>query len=297
MKTKNKIKVSGSYKCFTFFNTLVMIGVMIATLYPFLYVFFVSFSDPDAFMAHRGILLKPLNFNIDTYKLVFKDPMIVIGFMNTFKIVVLGVSLSMLLTVIGGYVFSRRDAKLVSPGMLLILFTMYFSGGLIPSYFVVKGLGLIDTTAALILPGAINAYNLIIMRTAFAAVPSAIDDAAKIDGCGHVVTLFRVMLPLVKPTMMVIMLYYTVGFWNAWFSASIYLNTRTKFPLQLVLREILFLNDTSKMTTGVNSADKLGVAETLKYAVMVVSTLPILVVYPFVQRYFTKGVMVGAVKG
>lgn len=291
------IKESVSYKIFRVFNTLFMLGVIVLTLYPFLYVIYASFSVPDLFVASNGLLLAPKGLSLMSYRMVFKDPMIIRGLLNTIVMVLVGLAVSMLLTVIGGYFLSRKDAKLARPMMLMIIFTMYFSGGLIPFYFVVKSLKLVDSMWSMILPTAINTYNLIIMRSAFATIPPDLEDAAKIDGCGHIRKLFQILVPLIMPTIMVVMLYYAVGMWNSWFNASIFLNERTKYPLQLILREILISNDTDKMTSGVNATDSASVAETLKYAVMVVSTVPIIMVYPFVQKFFVKGVMIGAVKG
>jgi len=297
MKNRNKIRQSASYTVFQCFNTLFMILIMAATLYPLLYVFFASLSKPDLFLAARGLLLKPVGFSFASYEMVFKDPMIVKGYGNTLFIVVLGLAVNMLLTIVGAYVLSRRKAKLVRPIMLMIMFTMYFNGGIIPFYFIVRSLGMVNSLLALIIPTAINTYNLIIMRSAFIGIPGAIEESAKIDGANHIILLFKILVPLIVPTIMVITLYYTVEKWNSWFYASIFLNDRTKFPLQLVLREILVANDTAKMTTGVSSADTVGVAETVKYAVMIVSTIPILLLYPFLQRYFVKGVMIGSIKG
>lgn len=293
----NKIKESVSYRVFRVFNTLFMCLVIVATLYPMLYVVFASFSEPDLFLTSKGLLFKPLGFSLASYKMVFKDPMIIRGFGNTLIVVAVGLVVNMLFTIVGAYVLSRKNAKLVRPANLMILFTMYFSGGMIPIYFVVKTLGLTNSLFSLIFPTAINTYNLIIMRSAFVSIPGAIEDSAKVDGANHLIMLFRILVPLIVPTIMVIVLYYAVQHWNSWFNASIYLNDRTKFPLQLILREVLVSNDMSKMTSGVGAADSIGVAETVKYAVMVVSTVPILCLYPFLQRYFVKGVMIGAVKG
>ena len=182
--------------------------------------------------------------------------------------------------------------------MILIIITMYFNGGLIPNYLNIKQLGLYDSLFSLILPGAISTFNLIIMRTAFFAVPDSLEESARLDGANHFVILFRIILPLTMPTVAVLILYYAVGHWNSWFNAMIYLKTRDKFPLQLILREILIQNDTTAMTAGSgDTGDKLAIAETIRYATIVVATVPILCVYPFLQKYFVKGVMVGAVKG
>jgi putative aldouronate transport system permease protein len=185
------------------------------------------------------------------------------------------------------------------PVMIMIIITMYFNGGLIPNYFNIKELGLYNSIWSLILPGAISTFNLIILRTAFLAVPDSLEESAKLEGANHFVILFRIILPLTMPTVAVLILYYAVGHWNSWFNAMIYLKTRTKFPLQLILREILIQNDSTSMTAGMSgdTGDKLAIAETIRYATIIVATLPILCVYPFLQKYFTKGVMVGAVKG
>ena len=209
----------------------------------------------------------------------------------------IGTAGGVFLTVLAGYCLSRRDLMFRSPIMLIITFTMFFSGGLIPTYLNVQNLGLIDTRAAVILPTLINTFNLIIMRTAFEGIPESLSESAQLDGAGHFTILFKIMLPLVLPTIMVIVLYYAVERWNEWFNAMIYLQTSSKYPLALVLREILMQNDTSSMTQGTSFGDLDSVSETIKYAVIVVATLPILVLYPFLQKYFVKGVMVGAVKG
>ena len=174
---------------------------------------------------------------------------------------------------------------------------MYFSGGMIPSYFNIRDLGLLDTMWSVILPASINTFNMIILKTAFLSIPDGIEESAKIDGAGHYRTLFIILLPLTKASLAVIILYYAVSHWNGWFSAMLYINDRQKFPLQLILREILISNDTSNMTMGVDAGDRALIAEAIKYSVIVAATAPILCVYPFIQKYFTKGVMIGAVKG
>ena len=183
--------------------------------------------------------------------------------------------------------------------MMFIVFTMFFSGGLIPSYLInTKLFHLRDSYLALIIPGMINTYNLIILRTAFAAVPVSLEESARVDGANHWVILFNIVIPLSMASIAVMILYYAVAHWNSWFAANIYINTRSKYPLQLVLREILISNDTSSMTMGAGGAeDQQSIGESVKYAIIVVATVPILCVYPFLQKYFVKGVMVGAVKG
>jgi putative aldouronate transport system permease protein len=296
MRNSMKIKISLGERIFDIFNVLIMLLITIITLYPFMHVVFASFSDGSSLSAHQGLLLKPLGFSTEAYKMVFKYPMIGTGYLNTLKIVVVGVTLNILLTAIGAYFVSRKNVMWSKPVMLMIIVTMYFNGGLIPNYFNIKELGLYDTFWSLILPGAISTFNLIILRTAFYAVPDSLEESAKLEGANHFIILFRIILPLTMPTVAVLILYYAVGHWNSWFNAMIYLKSRTKFPLQLILREILIQNDTTSMTAG-DPGDKLAIAETIRYATIVVATVPILCVYPFLQKYFAKGVMVGAVKG
>ncbi len=294
---KNKIKVSAPSRIFDVFNVLLMIAVVICTFYPMIHIVMASFSDGNLLLAHRGILFKPLDFTLGGYKMVFKDPMILRGYANTIFVVVAGTFISVLLTATGAYFLSRKNVMLQMPVMLYVMFTMFFSGGMIPFYFTVKDLGLYNSIWSLILPTAINTFNLIIMRTGFSAIPDSLEESAKLDGAGHLTILFKIVIPLAMPTIAVIILYYAVSYWNSWFNAMMFIQDRVKYPLQLVLRGVLMSNDTSAMTGGVNAVDKESVGESVKYGVIVVATIPILVVYPFLQKYFVKGVMIGAVKG
>jgi putative aldouronate transport system permease protein len=293
------IKVSKGERVFDVFNIFFMIIVMVVTLYPLIHVLFASISDGAELMKHQGILIKPLGFNFEAYRLVFRNPMIMQGYTNTLIIIVVGVVINILLTAIAAYFVSRKNVMWSKTLMIMIIITMYFNGGLIPNYFNIKELHLYDTLWSLILPGAISTFNLIIMRTAFLAVPDSLEESARLDGANHFTILFRIIFPLTMPTVAVLILYYAVAHWNAWFNAMIYLRTRTKFPLQLILREILIQNDATAMTatSGVDSGEQLAIAETIRYATIIVATVPILCVYPFLQKYFIKGVMVGAVKG
>lgn len=291
-----KIKKSVGERVFTVLNCIFMLVFIFITVYPIWYVLVASFSDSNALIGNMSLLFKPVNFTLDAYKMMIKNPMILVGYKNTLIILVIAVTLNMFLTALGAYFMSRKNVMLKKPITLLIIFTMYFSGGLIPVYLNVKSLGLLDTYAALILPVAINTFNLIIMRTAFASIPESLEESARLDGAGHFRLLFQIILPLSKATVAVILLYYAVEHWNSWFNAMIYLNDRNKFPLQLVLQEILIQNDTSSMTQMVSAGDSSSVGETVKYAVIIVSSLPIFCIYPFIQKYFEKGVMIGAVK-
>lgn len=291
------IRDSLSVKIFRCINTVILSIVIIACLYPIIHVVMASFSDGNMLMAHRGILLKPLGFNTAAYKKVFDYPILIRGYLNTIIICAVSLVLNITLTSFGAYVTTRQSFKLRNVVMMMIMFTMFFNGGMIPTYMLVRNIGLLDTMWALILPTAMSTYNLIVLRTSFAAMPESLYEAARMEGAGHFRILFEIVLPLSKATLAVVLLYYLVARWNSWFDASIYMDTREKYPLQLLLREILIENDNGEMGQSVLEADKQSVSETLKYAVIVVSTLPVLCVYPFLQKYFTKGVMIGAVKG
>lgn len=284
-------------KIFDALNVGLLFLVVIVTLYPFLYVVFASLSSSTQFMAHDGILLAPVGFSIKSYIAVLRNPSIYIGYRNTVMYVVLGTAINIFLTSLGAYVLSRRYLRLVKYIMMLIIFTMYFSGGLIPTYLLMRNLHLDNTIFAVLLPGAISTWNLLILRTSFGAIPPALEEAARIDGAGEWRILFQIIMPVSIPILMVMCLFYSVGHWNSWFNAMIYLRDVKLYPLQLFLRMILIQNDLKAMTGGAaDAAEANDIAVTIKYATIIVSTLPILVVYPFVQKYFVKGALIGAVK-
>ncbi|WP_127590749.1 carbohydrate ABC transporter permease [Paenibacillus lautus] len=277
-------------------NIILLCLLSIVTLYPFLYVLFASISTPAEFVQHRGILLWPKGFSLDSYRMVFENPNIIRSYLNTIFYVVVGTTLNILMTALGAYGLSRKNVMWKSTIMMLIVMTMFFDGGLIPKYLLVKNMGLIDTYWALIIPSAMTTWNLIIMRTAFQGIPDALEESARIDGASDWTILFRIIIPLSLPVIAVMVLFYGVWHWNKWFDALIYLRDRNLFPLQLILREILIQNDTSSMMTSVGGGDRMPVGETIKYATIMVATLPILFLYPFLQKYFVKGVMIGAIK-
>jgi putative aldouronate transport system permease protein len=278
-------------------NMLLMLGLAAVTLYPLLYVLFASLSNPSDLAQTRGLLLGPAGFSLEAYKKVFANPSISTGYRNTLLYVTAGTLINMVMTCLGAYGLSRRRVLWKTPILLMIIFTLFFSGGLIPSYLLIgKTLNWLDTPWALIIPGAINTWNLLILKTAFESVPVALEEAARMDGANDFTILLRVVIPLSLPTLAVIVLFYAVSHWNAYFQALIYLRNRDLFPLQLVLREILIANSVDSMTMGVASGDIEPIGETIKYATIVVATLPVLVLYPFLQRYFVKGVLIGAIK-
>ena len=290
-------KKSISEKTFDAINAITMITLSLITLYPFVYVLFGSFSNPSELVSHRGLLLYPLDFNLVSYKLVFKNPMILLGYRNTLIYLLSGTFVSIILTSLGAYALSRKNLLWKNAIMFMLVFTMFFSGGLIPSYLLVLKLGMFDSLWAIIIPGSVSTMNIIIMRTYFQTIPASMEESAKIDGANEIKILFRIILPLSIPVLAVMILFYGVGHWNSWFSASLYLRERKLLPLQLILREILITNELTG-NSAVSSADDENFiyAETIKFATIIVATVPILFSYPFLQRYFIKGIMIGAIK-
>ncbi|MFF2482801.1 carbohydrate ABC transporter permease [Paenibacillus sp. NPDC058071] len=284
-------------RLFDLFVYGILLFLVIVTLYPLLYVLFASFSDSGQLIGHKGILWKPLGFSLEAYKSVINNPGIGIGYRNTLFILFFGVIVNLFMTALGAYVLSRKNVLWNNAFMMIIVFTMFFSGGLIPLYLVVKGVGLLDSLWSTVLPFAISTFNLIIMRTSFMGIPDSLEESAKIDGANHFTILFKIIIPLSMPVIAVMILYYAVDKWNGWFYASVFIKSRELFPLQLVLREILIANATDSMSAGASAGDRHQIGETIKYATIMVATVPILCVYPFVQRFFVKGVMVGSLKG
>lgn len=291
-----KIKESMPARIFDVLNVVLLFFIMLIIIIPLGNILFSSLSNPVQVMKAKGMIMWPRGFTIDSYKAVIRNPNILNGYKNTLFIVTIGTSINLVLTLLAAYVISRKDVLWRNILTMLIVFTMYFDGGMIPFYLVVRGVQLDGSIWALIIPSAINTYNLIIMRTAMAAVPESMSESAKIDGASHWRILISIMTPLVKATIAVIVLYYGVYHWNSWFHAMLFIRDKKLYPLQLILREILIQNDTSSMSVGMDE-DVAMVGETIKYATIVVATLPILCIYPFLQRYFVKGVMIGAVKG
>ena len=272
-------------------------------IYPLWHVLCGSISDPVELNKHSGAILWPIGFSLGGYKNVLANPNVWNGYLNTFFYVGFGTLVRMVLTTIGAYVLSEKKFMLRKPLTLMIVFTMYFSGGMIPDYLLVNSLGLTNTRWALILPLAITTWNMIILKTSFEAVPASLVESARLDGAGELTTLIRVIMPVSLASIAVITMYYVVNEWNAWFKAAIYLPARRDLhPLQLILRELLVVNGDSSGTslaesTGVASVEALLLQKVMQYAVIIVSILPIIILYPFCQKYFVKGVMMGSVKG
>lgn len=292
-----KVKRSKGERIFSVFNYILLAMIMIVCIYPVWYVAMASFSDSNLLTQHFGPLLKPVGFSVEAYKKVFQNPMIVKGYGNTMFILVVGVFFDLVMTSLGAYFLSRKQVMFKRPIMMLIIFTMFFSGGMIPFYLNLKDLHLTNSLWGLIVPFMINTYNLVILRTSFESIPDSLVEAAQIDGAGHVTILLQIILPLSKAILAVMVLYYGVSIWNSWFWASAIIRTREMYPLQVILREILMQNDVSSMNAGASAIDAEAIGMTIKYATIMVATLPILCVYPMLQKHFTKGAMVGAVKG
>jgi putative aldouronate transport system permease protein len=284
-------------RCFDLINSIFMIILMFICFYPILHVLSASFSDPSRLMSHQGPLLWPLGFTLKGYKLVFENPNIISGYKNTLLYLTVGTSINILMTSMGAYVLSRKNVMFGRPMMFIITFTMYFGGGLIPWYLLMKNLGLIDNIWAMVLPGAISTYNLIVMRTSFMAIPDSLEESARIDGANDFVILFRIILPLSKAVLAVMVLFYAVGYWNSWFNAMLFLKSRRLFPLQLILREILITNSKDTMMQQmISPTEKDLYKDLIQYTTIIVGTVPIFFVYPFLQKYFTQGVMIGSLK-
>ena len=289
-----KIKKKPVDHAFDAVNYLIMLFVLVATLYPFWYVIVGSFSS----MGHlikNGFVLWPDGLHLDAYQLVFQNALIPTAYRNTIIVTLAGTAVSMALTILGAYVLSLREL----PGRTLItfffVFTMFFSGGLIPTYLVVSNLGMIDTLWVLFIPSAISTYNMILMRNFFQSVPDSLYEAAEIEGETMLGYMIHILLPLSGAAIATISLFYAVGYWNDYFKSIIYIRNNKLWPMQTVLRQIL---QTDLLDNELyDDAKRTAASETLKYAMIVVTVLPILCVYPFVQKYFVKGVMVGSLKG
>ncbi|MBM7584513.1 putative aldouronate transport system permease protein [Bacillus pakistanensis] len=299
------VKETKTDKIFKAMNYVFLLIALLLVLYPLIYIISASVSNPSDVNSGE-MWLFPKGFTLDGYKLIFENDQIWRGYLNTIIYTVLGTAVNLLFTLPAAYALSRKDLVGRNIFMGIFVFTMFFSGGLIPSYLLVKSLGMLDTIWAMILPNAVAVWNLIVARVFFqVTIPKELEEAAVIDGCTNLKMFVKIVLPLSTPIIAVMALFYGVGHWNGYFNALIYLSDKDLYPLQLVLREILVLQAmSSDMAGGTISSSmaeaqhsKAELAQIIKYGVMIVSTLPIIIVYPFLQRYFVKGVMIGSVKG
>jgi putative aldouronate transport system permease protein len=276
-------------------NYTLLVLLAVSTLFPFLNVIATSFSSNRAVSAGL-VSFYPIEFQLDAYKMVFKEGSIFQSMRNSIYITVVGTFINMIMTMFAAYPLSKPRLRGRKTLLFLIAFTMWFSGGLIPHYLLIKQLKLIDTFWALMIPGAISTYNMILLKTFFQSIPSSLEESAQIDGCNDIVILFKIILPLALPALATIALFYAVGHWNTFFNALIYINKSTMYPLQVKLRQIITLNRVEDFNNVVEDQVHI-VQETIKAASIVISTVPIIIVYPFLQKYFVKGVMIGSIKG
>ena len=298
-RNKNRVRETGIDMVFMLINYTMLVIALLLVVYPLIYVVSSSFSDGAAVIAGRVVLL-PVNFSLAAYEKVFHYQRIWVGYMNSIFYAVVGTLVNVTMTILAGYPLSRKDLVGRDKLMFLFLFTMMFSGGLIPMYLTVKEVGLRDTRWALIIPQALSVWNLIITVTYFrTSIPQELLEAAHLDGCSDIQYLFRILLPLSTPIIAVLCLFYAIGHWNQFFAALIYISNKDLVPLQVVLRDILINSqvDITMMEDLSTVAARESMRELLKYALIVVASGPVLIIYPFVQKYFVKGIMLGAVKG
>lgn len=297
--TKNKIHLSTSDALFYRGVEILLVIVSLMVLYPLIYVLSASFSSGAAVSSGKVVLF-PVDFSLEGYKTVFSDARIFVGYRNSIFYTVVGTLINLTVTFLAAYPLSRKDLVGRNFFMFLFSFTMFFGGGMIPSYILMRQLKLLNTVWAMLLPGALSVYNMIITRTFFQNnIPDELFEAAKIDGCTNRVFFFTMVLPLSKAITAVMALFYAVGHWNSYFNAFLYLHNDDLYPLQIFLRDILVANsiDPSLISDPELLEAKLGLADLLKFSLIVVSTVPLLIVYPFVQKYFVQGVMIGSIKG
>ncbi len=300
-KNKNHIVLdTRAERIFNGFNALFMVVLIFITIYPLYFVVVASVSDPKLLVAHEGPLAYWLGqFTLEGYKLALNNPNIIIGFRNTLFNLMVGTMLNMILTIFAAFVLTRKQFYIRNVLMKMMIFTMFFSGGLIPLFFVVRGVGIYNTRFANFVPYLINTFNVIIMRSFFASLPESLEEAAVIDGATEWQILWHVVLPLSKPVLAVITLYYAVSQWNSWFPSMVFIRDTKLYTLQYILRGILITNSTSiSSIDNLMSIQEISLSrELVKYCSIILSTLPIMFVYPFLTRYFEKGIMIGAIKG
>jgi len=298
MSKNRKIKVSTGYKIFNILNYTLLLLLVFVTVYPMYYIFIVSISN-GTFVSRGDINFLPRGITFKAYETVFKNSDIWRSYLNTIIYTTVGTAINIVLSSLCAYPLSRKDFYGRSVFTFIVAFTMFMSGGMIPLYLVVLKLKLIDTIWAIVLPPAINTYNMIIMRTFFQGIPVSLQESAFLDGANDLQILWKIILPLSKPIMATMVLFYAVQHWNSFFSALIYLNSKSKYPVQILLRNIVIAGEFADQQTSIGNIETnfAVVATNYKYAVIIITVIPILMVYPFLQKHFAKGVMIGALKG
>ncbi|MBQ2978067.1 MAG: carbohydrate ABC transporter permease [Clostridia bacterium] len=277
---------------------VLMVLLLIVTMYPLIYVLSASFSSPHA-VGNGQVVLWPVEFSLRGYQEVFEYQVVWLGYKNTIFYTLVGTVINVVMTMMAAFALSKKTLPGRGMFTFLFTFTMLFSGGLVPTYLQLRSLGIVNTRWALLLPGAISVYNMVVTRTFIQNIPGELSEAAEIDGCSHFKYFFLILLPLSKAILAVISLYYAVGHWNSYFNALIYISDRNLYPLQIFLRDVLVLNsvDASSILDPEEAQALEGMRDLLKFSMIVVSTVPILCIYPAIQKYFAKGVMVGSLKG
>lgn len=297
-KTRKSIRYTLGDRIFLTVDFIILVLLLIAIAYPLIYIFFASFN---AQVTKMGLSLFPEEWTVQGYKAVFEYKFIWSGYRNTIVYTVVGTAINLFVTICCAYPLSRKDFKGRGIIMVMCMITMYFSGGLIPTYLVVKDLGILNSMWAVVLPGAMSVYNMIVMRTYFdTQIPQELLESAQLDGCGNLNFLKSIVLPLSVPILAVVGLFYAVGHWNSYFNAMIYLTERDRYPLQVILRDILIMNtvDPSESSMDLNLLQSMEERQNvMKYSLIIVSSVPVLILYPFIQKYFVKGIMIGAIKG
>ncbi len=299
-----KIHRIGADRAFDTFNFIFLTLIFLIVAYPLWFVIIASVSSPAA-VGSGQVVWRPIGFSLDGYVQVFENKNVLRGFLNSLFYTALGTSINLAVTLPTGYALSRKDFRGRKVITIFYLITMFVSGGMIPTYLVVKNIGFLDTVWALVIPGAISVYNMIVARTFFASsLPTELLEAAKLDGCGNTRFFFKIALPLSGAIIAILVLYYGIGHWNAYFSALIYITTERKFPLQLVLRSILVVNEAQLAQKTAATPDQIAELarvreriELMKYSLIIISSIPVMLLYPMVQKHFVKGVMIGSVKG
>lgn len=278
-------------------NIVIMLALIVVTLYPLYFMGITSISSGDA-VSRGEVYFRPIDINFAAYKVILSDHSIIRSYGNTLFYTTAGVLINLIMTTLCAYPLSKRYFYGRSFFSLFVVFTLFFDGGLIPRFMVVHGLGMVNTVWAVLIPTAINVFNMILMRTFFEEIPEALHESATIDGAGELRTLLQVVLPLSLPVMATMFMFYAVAHWNSFFPALIYLNEKSLYPLQIILRNIVIAGEAAAQTSSSGgSTDTALMTETIKYATVYVAILPILIIYPFVQKYFVQGAMLGSVKG
>lgn len=292
------LKRTKGEKVFAVFNTMMMAMLFLIFVLPIWHVTMTSISNPLMVSRSTGLILHPLGkVTLGGYRLVLQNSFIVNSYLNTLLYVTAATAFGTAITILAAYVISRKDLYFKKPIAFMITFTMIFNGGLIPNYLLVRNLHMLNTRWALIIPMSVSAFNVIIMRTSFAQIPDALIEAAVIDGASPFRILTQIILPVSKAIIAVIVLFYVIQQWNAWFNASIYIQSRSLYPLQLTLREIVLLNTDQSVVSAADSGDVEIFRPLVNYATIMISIIPMMIVYPFIQKYFVSGVMIGSIKG